>query len=210
MVPIQVIQLLAAFAGIIFEPCNSADVWDIEVSLETEQSVPFLNGHITVFKHKTDQRYFIAPLAILREETAESSFNYLTDKYEMKFDVEMISKEARTVVFENLRGKDKNITVDSVELLPTEKLRLVWNNQFEGLNKNLTLATNWISNSGLKKSIAFKFSCANEEVCKKLEKWMKDRPQDFSQLELQFVLNGQTSSTKKLTVTGELISKGIS
>ena len=153
---------LYACYSLLLKDCLAADLWDVEVSLETEQSVPFLNSHITVFKHKADNRYFMAPLAILLEHSAESNYNDLTAKFEMSFDIEMFSDEARTVVVESLRHKHPLIEHRDVELLPTEKLRLVWNNQFEGLNPNLTLGTNWISNTGLQKRIRFKFSCGNQ------------------------------------------------
>ena len=205
---INCLIILAVFEGILWNFCNSADLFDIEVNKNTAKSVPYLNGRITVFKHKTEQRYFTAPLAILRQETAESTFNMLNNEQEMRFYIEMFSDEAQTVVFEYLKDKHPNITVDSIELLPTEEIRLLWNDRFGGLTDDYTLGSNWESNSGLERRRQFAFSCTSKKVCDNLAKLMKNRPDDFHQLRLEFALNGQKSRAKTLTVTGEVLSQG--
>ena len=187
---------------------DASDLWDIEVSLETVLNVPFLDGHIPVFKHKADQRYFIAPLAILREESAHAHYDPVNKKNEMRFAVEMFSDEARDIVFETLKNKNPDTKPKDIGVLPTEKVRLVWANDNEESNTDITLGSYWVSNSGLRNVIKFKFTCLTFEICKELEVIMKEYPEDFYDLQLDFVVNGQKSMNKKLTITGELISKG--
>ena len=77
--------------------------FDLELAPESYDSIPFGEGHLTVWKHAKVDRFFVRPLAYVYQDSAKCSFNVLTGRDQMTFDVLMISQEAKLAVADYMR-----------------------------------------------------------------------------------------------------------
>ena len=119
---VKMILIVAAVAALIsVNFSNGGDVWDLQVDMESVQNIPFLNGHVPVFKHNSDHRYFIAPYALLRQETAHAHYDSVNRKNEMRFDIEMFSTEAQTVVEVALKKTTLTLILAILDFCPLKK-----------------------------------------------------------------------------------------
>ena len=66
----------------------------------------------------------------------------------------------------------------------------------------------WRPNIQMAKIITFKFGCKQEQDCKLLAEEMRQNPHKFNSFDVQYVVNGQKSARRELTITGEQISQG--
>ncbi len=77
-----------------------------------------------------------------------------------------------------------------IELLPMEKVRLVWNGEAFADPKQIRLLDQWRASGDSQAVLTFKFSCSEKARCDGLAKAMRDRPATFGDLQFQFVVNG--------------------
>ena len=96
---------------------------------------------------------------------------------------------------------NSSIRIDNVDLLPMEKIRLVWKSS-QKISNDIKLVEDWISNTHLPTVVQFHFQCATSDVCKQLKNSMKLYPVMFHSLEMEYAINGQKTSRKSLTVKG--------
>ena len=99
-------MILIALPGAIFDGeelvKNSDDTaggyFDLELAPDSLANVPFGDGHVTVWKHRTSWRFYIRPLAYLLRNTMKCRYNYLTDRDELVFEILMTSQEVKITV----------------------------------------------------------------------------------------------------------------
>ncbi len=138
-------------------------------------------------------RFYYMPLAYLLSDSPKTQLNILTGMHEMIFEVLMWSLEAREAVYRHLKEDpdrpgnlvpSKNyyrtriglkrvmcpdLTMDDVEMLPMEKVRLVWKgDRFQegsggeagvGYGNAFWLHERWQSNTHLPSKARFTFAC---------------------------------------------------
>ena len=92
--------------------------------------------------------------------------------------------------------------IEDVELKPMEQIRIVWNADARKIAQEFQLIQNWIVNTHLPTVAKFHFVCRSLKSCKKLKKSMKNSPEMFDSLELQYSINSQRSSRRTLKIQG--------
>ena len=171
--------------------------------------VPFEQGYITVWKHLTKEEFFIRPLAYLLGDTARHRVNVLTDRDELRFDVLMISMEAKRAVKEYLWTiKFPNVRESDISLMPLEKIRIVWRSPHANSIEGFKLADRWVTNTKLTNVVSFLAVCRNEKNCREIQNRMKNNATMFNKLEIEFAVSGKKTSRKELTVKGEHFVNG--
>ena len=183
--------------------------WDLQLSPQSVASVPFGAGHISVWRHASDDaRFYAMPLVHLLKDSARTNSNFLTGAQEMSFDVLLWSVEAKETVYRYLKSRLKpDITIDNVELLPMEKIRIVWRDHNNPLIEDFKLLDQWISNTHLPSVVSFSFTCSSAALCQQLQQGMVSSPQLFSPLELEYVINGQRAAARRIVVRGSHLTQ---
>ncbi|XP_075261185.1 uncharacterized protein LOC142352915 [Convolutriloba macropyga] len=206
----QLLVIILMGIGSVISSNDSNSFWDLELAPDSEAPIPYLNVHLTVWKHSYQNRYFVRPLALLLEDTATSTTDLFHEgQFLMEFKVRMWSEEMKETVYKALKKRGRKVTKRKVEMVPMEEVRLVWKDSFiQSMNDKYTLDQKWIPNRQLDKELVFKFICKNSQDCKLLADEMKNNPDAFRPIDVQYVVNGQKSSRRKITITGEQISQG--
>ncbi|XP_075257114.1 uncharacterized protein LOC142349195 [Convolutriloba macropyga] len=181
-----------------------------EVSPSTIATVPFGVGHISVYEHSGIQgRYYAMPLAYLLNNTATPSQNFLTGQSEMSFDVLLWSLEAREAVYRHLRANfDSQVATEEIEVMPMDKIRLVWRSNVRSLTNDLKIDDSWKSSNSRSSIATFHFTCSTLVVCEQLATYMENNSDKFDALELEFVISGQNSFRRDLKISASNIKSG--
>lgn len=203
-------MLSLCFLSVHYSGVTADGYWDIQLSPNSITSVPFGAGHISVWEHAvTKGRYYAMPLVYLLRNSTTIVDNILTGDVELEFEVLMWSVEAREAVFRHLKENvDQNVKIDQVEMLPMEKIRIVWRDRIRPISRFFKLVDHWKSNTHLPASVFFQFTCEDLPKCERLKTAMQTNPRIFSAIELEYIINGQKSSRRSLTVTGTHLLKG--
>ena len=184
--------------------------WQIELSPQSISTVPFGGGHISVWEHaKSPGRYYAMPLVYLMHDSARTVENILTGQYELLFHVLMWSVEAKEAVYRHLKSTvSASVAEEDVEMLPMEKIRMVWKRRTQPLSSDFKLLDHWKSNTHLPALVPFQFTCSDRPKCEQLRQAMETSPHMFHGLEMEYVINRQRSARRVLTVTGSHVMKG--
>ena len=184
--------------------------FNLEFSTNVIANVPYGIMHLSVWKHFNKSIFYVRPVADLLEQSAKSQYNILSGKYEVSFHVLMWSREAQECVFYYLinRGHDVR-SIDQVEMLPIEKIRIVWRDPAGGsYMKKFSLGERWKSNVHLPNKVSFKLVCESGTACVNLLDKIVNETDIFDMFEIEYVVSGQRSARRTLTVRGSHLSKG--
>jgi hypothetical protein len=106
----------------------------LEISPNTLNSMEYGNFRIEIYEHANNHRaattasqkkYFYSPLSLLDHKSAESSYNNVTKRWEMKFRVEMWNDKVQNEIVKYVNeivGQD--IKSNQVAIIPLEKVIL--------------------------------------------------------------------------------------
>ena len=110
------------------------------------------------------------------------------------------------MIFRFLRREiDNNTNEENVDLLPMEKIRLIW--KYDRISDDFTLVQNWLSNTHLPTVVKFHFVCGSSKSCKSLESSMENSPEMFHSLELEYTISGRLTSKRTINVFGSHFEK---
>ena len=110
-------------------------------------------------------------------------------------------------VFDYLKTYVSTLRLNQIEMIPIEKIRIVWKDSSATISSDYQLASGWKTVTNLPKSMWFKFFSYDQKTCIELETMMTESPESFNCLEIEFVVTAQKSAVRKLSVHGEHIKK---
>jgi len=166
------------------------------------------NGRI-VEKNKTSEsrKYYYAPLAILDVWSARGFKNEITEQFEMEFSIELWNDDIQKQVTELIRNKH-NITVKdtSIQIIPFKELILSSSSSIFRKKYKFTADT-WVPYQQGKRA-KFSLICESIERCKKIAQNIKDEPESFKSLRLQFRVDSEKAKTQKTNIRIQSIMRG--
>ena len=171
------------------------------------------NFRIEIYEHSNNhktattasqKKYFYSPLALLDHKNAESSYNNVTKRSEMRFRVEMWSDKVQNEVVKHLKiivGQE--IKSNQVAIIPLEKVILTSNIPTE----DYSLSPVW-TNYDKSKILPLSLTCFDRKVCGQLANEMRSNPKQFDHFKLLYSLSSQTSQTKETTISIDSVTSG--
>ena len=87
-----------------------------------------------------------------------------------------------------------------------DKIRLYF--PFDDVSDSFSIPTHWTPVSRLPETVNFQIDCKNKSVCNDLEKSMKTSPMSFSSFQVQFKMNAEETTNRKIEVTGRHMQSG--
>nr|CAH0100531.1 unnamed protein product [Daphnia galeata] len=185
----------------------------LQISPDTLVSMAYGNFRVDIYEHANNHKstttpsnckYFYAPIALLDHQGATSSFNNVTKKAEMRFRIEMWNDKVQNQVV-NYLGKVVGRQVDDhqVQVIPFENVIL----SSTSSSNIYSLGTDWKSYRQ-HKFFWFTLSCIDQKDCDQLADNMRNNPQQFDHLKLQFSWSAQTSKTKETAIRIENVMSG--
>nr|CAH0101326.1 unnamed protein product [Daphnia galeata] len=185
----------------------------LEISPDTLSSMEYGNFLIEIYEHAhnhkttttaSQKKYFFSPLALLDNKSAESSFNNVTKRSEMRFHVEMWSDKVQKEVVKHLNEiVDHEIKSNQVRVIPLEKVILTSNVPTE----DYSLSPEWTSYDK-SRILRLSLTCFDKKVCGQLANEMRSNPKQFDHLKLLYSLSSQTSQTKQTTISIDSVTSG--
>jgi hypothetical protein len=171
------------------------------------------NFRIEIYEHaknhkatttSSQKKYFYSPLALLDHQSAESSFNNVTKRSEMRFDVEMWNDKVQNEVVKHLNQiVVQEIKSNQVAIIPLEKVILTSNIPTE----DYSLSSVW-TNYNKNKILPLSLTCFDRKVCDEMANEMRSNPKQFDHLKLLYSLSSQTSQTKQTTISIDSVTSG--
>ena len=185
----------------------------LQISPNTLVSMAYGNFRVDIYEHANNQKstttpsnykYFNAPIALLDHQGTTSSFNNVTKKAEMRFRIEMWNDKVQNQVV-NYLGKvvGRQVNDHQVQVIPFENVIL----SSTSSSNIYSLGTDWKSYRQ-HKFVWFTLSCIDQKDCDQLADNMRNNPQQFDHLKLQFSLVAQTSKTKETVIRIENVMSG--
>jgi hypothetical protein len=185
----------------------------LQISPDTLVSMAYGNFRVDIYDHANNHKsttapsnykYFYAPIALLDHQGATSSFNNVTKKAEMRFRIEMWNDKVQNQVV-NYLGKvvGRQVNDHQVQVIPFENVIL----SSTSTSNIYSLGTDWKSYRQ-HKFVWFTLSCIDQKNCDQLADNMRNNPQQFHHLKLQFSLAAQTSKTKETVIRIENVMSG--
>ena len=185
----------------------------LEISPNTLNSMEYGNFRIEIYEHAHNHRaattasqkkYFYSPLALLDHKSAESSYNNVTKRSEMRFCVEMWNDKVQNEVVKHLNEiVGQEIKPNQVRVIPLEKVILASNVPTE----DYSLSPDW-TNYDKSKILRLSLTCFDRKVCGQLANEMRWNPKQFDHLKLLYSLSSQTSQTKVTTISIDSVKSG--
>lgn len=193
---------------------SSPSLWaKLKISPDTLVSMEHGSFRVDIYEHADNHKentlpsrhkYFYAPIALLDNKGATSSFNNVTQKAEMRFQIEMWNQEIQNKVVKYLgQVLGRKVNSHQVQIIPLENVILAstFSSTF------FTLSTDW-KPCRQHKSLWFALSCFDIKDCNQLAANMRSNPEQFDHFKLLFSLSSQTSKTKETTIRIENIVSG--
>lgn len=199
--------ILSCFSLVVF----GQGFWNLELSPNSICIVRYQGAYISVWQDSRQPgRYYAMPIVYLQEDTAQAILNKLTGEAEMRFEVIMWSVEAHEVVYRHIKTNiNNNVTETDLELIPFDHIRLVWKSTSRPIDAaKYRLVDDWKSNTHLPHVVQFQFECTDLSTCQTLQTAMKDNPIFFDGLELEYVVNGQKTARRQITILGTHVVHG--
>ena len=133
-------------------------------------------------------------------------YNLLTDRDEVRFDVLLITEEAKKAVLDLLVKKSftRGVNQRDLELLPFDKIKLSWRPNMVVFSKNYNLESHWITKNKLSKIIAIVIQSKNENSCKHLETILKINTNQEELFDLEFSAPELKKSRQKISITEKM------
>jgi len=173
---------------------------------------------VKIFEHNSNKgvnmtnekkKYYFEPIGQLNHLSAESTFNNVSKKYEMTFNINMWDDTVRDAVHKFISDDMKMGPVNKnlVRVLPLDNV--VMYNEVEQ-SKNFEIEQNWIYYKS-DRYLTFKFICDQKKPCEDLALQMKFTPKQF-RLKMRFSVSSQNSETKdtkisKIIMHGDMMNK---
>ena len=180
---------------------------NVEISTEIIASVRFGQTKLAVWQDAVKpEKFYVLPLGHLKPETAEASYNMLTKVWSLVFSVQLWSEEAQKVVFERLMKDGKSVKKDNNQMMPIDSIRLI--DSWDEIVEEFSISSSWKTNSNQPDEMDFQIDCADKASCQELQQSMKDHPELFQNMELQFRMLTQNTAGRKMVVTGSDIQSG--
>ncbi|MCP3662685.1 MAG: hypothetical protein GY696_09350 [Gammaproteobacteria bacterium] len=110
-------------------------------------------------------------------------------------------------MFRQVTG-DRFLMSFQVHQLPMEKVRLVWINDALPLASVYTLKRAWTPYTMLSNTLRFNIATETQEACQQLLEELREDPDLFGSLVLEYVIEAQNSERKMITVKGEHLIRG--
>jgi hypothetical protein len=150
----------------------------------------------------SQKKYFYSPLAILDHKSAESSYNNVTKRSEMRFRVEMWNDKVQNEVVKYLNEiVGQEIKSNQVRVIPLEKVILTSNVPTEDYSPGWT-------NYDKSKILRFSLSCFDQKVCDEMANEMRLNPKQFDHFKLLYSLSSQSWQTKQTTISIDSVTSG--
>ncbi|KZS16600.1 Uncharacterized protein APZ42_017143 [Daphnia magna] len=193
---------------------SSPSSWaKLQISPDTLVSMEHGSFRVDIYEHADNHKentlpnrhkYFYAPIALLDNKGATSSFNNVTQKAEMRFRIEMWNQEVQNKVVKYLgQVLGRKVNSHQVQIIPLENVILASTSS----STIYTLSTDW-KPCRQHKSLWFALSCFDIKDCNQLAANMRSNPEQFDHFKLLFSLSSQTSKTKETTIRIENIVAG--
>ncbi|KAI9563440.1 hypothetical protein GHT06_010903 [Daphnia sinensis] len=190
---------------------SSPSSWaKLQISPDTLVSMEHGSFRIDIYEHADNHKastppnrhkYFYAPIALLDNKGATSSFNNVTQKAEMRFRIEMWNQNKVVKYLGQVLGHKVNS--HQVQVIPLENVILASTSS----STIYTLSTDW-KPCRQHKSLWFALTCFDIKDCNQLAVNMRSNPEQFDHFKLLFSLSSQTSKTKETTIRIENIVAG--
>ena len=200
----------------------------LEISPNVVGSVRYANFRVNIYEHARNnnnkqthrcdienKKYYYTPIAMLDSQSADSSYNNVTNRPEMTFSIELWNDQIEKTVTDWVQrkfGDSSSVYENQIQVIPFEKLILTSSSSSTEEQHNYHLDNSWISYQQQMR-IKFKFICYKLDDCHQLAQQMRLNPQQFSHLQLQFSMASVKSQTRQTKirigniVTGDLASK---
>jgi hypothetical protein len=182
----------------------------LEISPNTLNSMEYDNFRIDIYEnannHKattaSQKKYFYSPLALLDNKSAESSYNNVTKRSEMRFRVEMWSDKVQNEVVKHLNEiVDHEIKSNQVAIIPLEKVILTSHSTHSRL-----FAFTWVDELWQEQNPATFSDVFWQEGLRPTANEMRSNPKQFDHLKLLYSLSSQTWKTKQTTISINSVS----
>ena len=188
---------------------GESDFFDAQLASKTI-SVPYSNAALTVYQHKIDMnRYYVAPIGIFRVDTMKIEKHPLTKVYGLKFSVVLTNSHIRNTVVQYLALKLSNCasssSVCTVELVPTDRVRLHWSTD-SGMDSEYALDKAWHINTNLQDHVDFIVGCTSEHSCLELYNDTKEAPETFVKgLQLEYMTTGSEMPSRTIQLNSSYV-----
>jgi len=164
-----------------------------------------LNKDVNMKNEK--KKYYFEPIGQLNHLSAESSYNNVSKKYEMTFNVNMWDDAVRDAVYKFI-SEDMElgpVNKNFVRVLPLDNVAMMYN-EIGPASPHFEINQNWIDYKS-DKYLTFKFICDRMKPCNDLAMQMKSNPKQFP-LKMRFSVSSQNSQTRDTKINIESILHG--
>jgi len=150
----------------------SRSTWgELEISQRAFGYMPFRNFYVSIYENSItvrkpgdERKYFCSPLVILVPESARAVFNWITEQYQVRFDVELWNQGIEAEVIEYLTRITGTAVHDhQVTVIPFEEVilsSLVASELFDGIQ-------GWVPYQ-LHERVLFTLNCPSKEKAEKV------------------------------------------
>ena len=196
-------------ADVTDNPIENGGFFSLNLSPQKFENVPFGYSSLSVWKHVTDSRYFVRPLAVILGDSTKIQLNKLSRSYELNFNVLLWSREAQECVYHYLLNRGHMITgVADVEPMPIEKIRITWSDPQVNKNPNYELGDKWKSVANLPNEIKFKIVCKTRKFCSILLEELRKEAELLEMFEIEYTVGGRKTSAREISVHGSHFDNG--
>jgi len=150
----------------------SRSTWgELEISQRAFGYMPFRNFHVSIYesaitvrKHGDERKFFCSPILILDPDSAKPVFNFVTEQYQARFQVELWNQDVKAEVIEYLsRATGTTVNDYQVTVIPFEEVilsSLVSSELFEEIQ-------GWVPYQ-LHEKVLFTLNCPSMEKAEKV------------------------------------------
>ena len=150
--------------------------------------------------------YYYAPLMIIDNLSAKSTFNTVTLKSEMSFRVWFWTQDVQDAVVNYIQTQyDPSAKASFIQVIPFELVIL--STTASSPTPGYTMPQDWIPYQ-MNQNLKFKLTCFQQNTCDNLASMMKTEPEDFSHFLMLFSMSSSTAQTTTLDINVDNLQNG--
>ena len=197
---------------------TSKSSWaQLQINNKPTVSMPYGSYRINIYAQSSNTQasptntagsntYYYAPLMLLDNMSANSSFNKVNLKFEMSFRIWFWTQDVQDAVVKYIQTEyDPSAKASFIQVIPFE--RVILSTTASSITPGYTMPADWIPYQ-MNQFLKFKLTCFQQTTCDDLASLMKTQPEDFSHFLMLFDMSSSTAQTTKLDINVANLQNG--